>query len=83
LFRQPKHPYTKALMSAMPSVHAKGETLYTIPGMPPDLSRPIVGCPFAPRCEHAVAECRGAACALREVASNHCSACVRVQAGEL
>jgi oligopeptide transport system ATP-binding protein len=83
LFRKPRHPYTKALMAAMPSVHVKGETLYTIPGMPPDLSRRISGCAFAPRCEHATDRCNNAACALREVEPGHASACDRVQVGEL
>ncbi|MBI5095394.1 MAG: ABC transporter ATP-binding protein [Candidatus Hydrogenedentes bacterium] len=83
LFRNPRHPYTKALMASMPSAHAKGEELYTIPGMPPDLARPMTGCPFAPRCEHAVDMCRRGATALVEIAPGRASACLRVQAGEL
>jgi oligopeptide transport system ATP-binding protein len=83
LFYESKHPYTQALMASMPSVHARGETLYTIPGLPPDLARPIVGCPFAPRCAHAVERCRRETPLLLEVAPGHDSACLRVQAGEL
>jgi len=83
LFYRPKHPYTKALMASLPSARSKGEELYTIPGLPPDLAREIEGCPFAPRCEHALEACRIARCELEEVAPSHQSACIRVQAGEL
>jgi oligopeptide transport system ATP-binding protein len=83
LFYDPRHPYTKALMASMPSAHEKGEELYTIPGMPPDLSKEIDGCPFAPRCAHAAEQCRHGRPPLREVAPGHATACLRVQAGEL
>ncbi len=83
LFYDTKHPYTKALMASMPSVHAKGGPLYTIPGLPPDLAREMPGCPFAPRCAHAVERCKRESVALRDVAPGHASACLRVQAGEL
>ena len=49
LFSTPLHAYTRALMKSIPATHAKGEKLYTIPGMPPDLSRPLPGCAFQPR----------------------------------
>lgn len=48
-FRQPLHAYSRSLLKAIPASHAKGQPLYTIPGLPPDLSRPILGCAFAPR----------------------------------
>jgi oligopeptide/dipeptide ABC transporter ATP-binding protein len=41
LFRAPQHPYTKALQRCIPSLQEKGQELYTIPGMTPDLSKPI------------------------------------------
>ncbi len=83
LFDKPRHPYTEALMASLPSRRQKGETLYTIPGMPPDLARPIEGCAFAPRCEKADARCRTGSCDLRDIESGHASACLRVQRGEL
>ena len=83
LFDKPRHPYTEALMASLPSRRHKGETLYTIPGMPPDLARPIEGCAFAPRCEKADARCRTESCDLRDIASGRASACLRVQRGEL
>jgi oligopeptide/dipeptide ABC transporter ATP-binding protein len=41
LFKNPQHPYTKALQRCIPALQPKGGTLYAIPGMPPDLSKPI------------------------------------------
>ncbi|MFI7105983.1 dipeptide ABC transporter ATP-binding protein [Nonomuraea sp. NPDC050227] len=59
LFRQPRHRYTEALMESLPGAaeHDDG-ALYSIPGLPPDLSRPMTGCRFAPRCRFATEECR-------------------------
>jgi oligopeptide transport system ATP-binding protein len=52
-FRFPRHPYTRALQRSIPSLQPKGSELYTITGMPPDVSKPISGCAFADRCEFA------------------------------
>ena len=41
LFRQPQHPYTKAWQRCIPALQPKGRALYAIPGMPPDLSKPL------------------------------------------
>ena len=49
LFEKPLHAYTRALMKSIPATHAKGEKLYTIPGIPPDLSDPPKGCTFRDR----------------------------------
>ncbi|MFT8363205.1 MAG: ABC transporter ATP-binding protein [Sporolactobacillus sp.] len=57
IFYQPKHPYTWGLLSSMPKLHAKTDKLLAIPGTPPDLSNPPKGCPFAPRCPHAMKVC--------------------------
>lgn len=58
-FASPDHQYTRALLAALPerATHSK-ERLYSIPGMPPSLTEPIVGCPFAPRCAFASEQCR-------------------------
>jgi oligopeptide transport system ATP-binding protein len=53
LFTKPLHAYTRALQRSIPAMQTKGETLYTIPGLPPNLSNDIAGCAFAPRCENA------------------------------
>ncbi|MGB2185810.1 MAG: ABC transporter ATP-binding protein [Akkermansiaceae bacterium] len=49
LFETPLHAYTRALMKSIPATHSKGEPLYTIPGIPPDLSAPPAGCAFRAR----------------------------------
>ena len=58
LLARPRHPYTRALQKSIPALQPKGAELFTIPGMPPDLSQPIAGCAFAPRCEFARDRCR-------------------------
>ncbi|MEV7624037.1 ABC transporter ATP-binding protein [Actinoplanes sp. NPDC089786] len=57
LFHSPKHRYTEALLESLPE-EARGERLYSIPGLPPDLSQPMTGCRFAPRCRHVTDACR-------------------------
>ncbi len=49
LFRNPLHAYTRSLLKSIPASHPKGEPLYTIPGLPPDLSLPQPGCAFKSR----------------------------------
>ena len=83
IFRAPKHPYTRALQRSRPAMQAKGAELYVIPGLPPDLSRPVPGCAFAPRCEFAVADCGRTEMRLQDVGAGQASACLRVQRGEL
>ena len=58
LFRRPHHPYTEALMAAMPERSDGSTRLATIPGMVPGLHDRPDGCLFAPRCAHAAADCR-------------------------
>lgn len=49
IFKNAQHPYTVALQRSIPSLGSKGKPLYTIPGLPPDLSQPIPGDAFALR----------------------------------
>jgi oligopeptide/dipeptide ABC transporter ATP-binding protein len=59
LFSQMRHPYTEALLKAMPTRHTDPSLpLYSIPGLPPDLAASLRGCRFAPRCRYASAQCR-------------------------
>jgi oligopeptide transport system ATP-binding protein len=83
LFYHSQHPYTRALIAARPALGSAGEELYTIPGQPPDLVQPIPGCPFAPRCPEARPACFTTPCTLKEIASGHDTACLRVQNGDL
>jgi len=83
IFYQPKHPYTRALQRSIPSLQPKGAELYTIAGMPPDLSKPLPGCSFAPRCEFATDLCRAETPKLSALNADHAHACLRAQAGEI
>ena len=58
IFKSPAHPYTRALLEAIPRLGARRERLTTIEGQPPDLAKLPAGCAFAPRCAHAVDRCR-------------------------
>ncbi len=49
LITHPRHAYTRGLYRSNPSAHKKGEDLYSIPGLPPDLARLPTGCSFRPR----------------------------------
>ena len=50
LLREPLHPYTKGLLGSYGDPRAETVKITYVPGRPPDLSRDIVGCSFAPRC---------------------------------
>ena len=82
LFARTAHPYTRALQKSIPALQQKGTSLYTIPGMPPDLSRKIEGCPFVPRCDFAQEQCNQPV-ELKDIGANHKTACLRVQKGEI
>ncbi|MFQ1701155.1 ABC transporter ATP-binding protein [Loktanella agnita] len=61
IFANPAHPYTEALIAAVPSLHGHQGRLTTIPGQPPAPTDKITGCPFAPRCAYADDKCRAEA----------------------
>jgi oligopeptide transport system ATP-binding protein len=82
LYQHPKHPYNRALQKSIPALQPKGADLYTIPGLPPDLSKMIEGCPFVPRCEFATEICQ-APVHLVQIEPGHSTACLRVQKAEL
>ena len=57
IFRNPQHPYTKALLGSIPKIGSK-EPLFAIPGQPPNLASLPQGCYFHPRCPEAMDRCR-------------------------
>jgi peptide/nickel transport system ATP-binding protein len=57
IMREPAHPYTKGLLNSFPSLRGPRRELAGIPGSPPDLRDPQPGCPFIPRCAHAIPAC--------------------------
>lgn len=75
LFSQPLHPYTQALLAAVPTLEPGREPVAAVRGEIPDPSRPPSGCRFSSRCPYAVARCHSEIPALREVANGHRVAC--------
>ncbi|HTT78988.1 MAG TPA: oligopeptide/dipeptide ABC transporter ATP-binding protein [Stellaceae bacterium] len=79
LFRRPLHPYTWALLSAVPgAAAARGEARVRLAGDPPSAIDPPAGCGFASRCPFAEPRCRSERPELRDVAAGHWVACHRV-----
>ena len=54
----PKHPYTQALLSAVPRIDGRGRSYIKLEGELPSPANPPLGCHFAPRCVHSTAHCR-------------------------
>jgi oligopeptide/dipeptide ABC transporter ATP-binding protein len=76
LFRKPLHPYTEALLSAVPVANpAVKREKRLLQGDVPSPLKPPPGCPFHTRCAYAVARCRVEAPVLRDVAPGHSVAC--------
>ena len=67
LFDRPLHPYSQGLLEAFPSIHGPKVRLLGIPGSPPDLAHPPVGCRFAPRCAFVQPRCTEAPVQLSSV----------------
>ncbi len=57
LLREPRHPYTVALLRSIPRLGARADRLYSIPGTVPSAARLPAGCKFHPRCDRARPEC--------------------------
>lgn len=78
LLRQPRHPYTRALLqSRADGALAKGQRLETIAGAPPDLAALPNGCAFATRCKLAQPECESMQPDVSWLADNHSVRCLR------
>ena len=79
IFLEPHHPYTKALLSAIPipKAHLNRERII----LEGDITSPVnppAGCRFASRCPYATARCKEATPTLKEVGTGHEVACFRV-----
>jgi len=75
-FANPRHPYARALLRALPDARRRGQALQAIPGTVPVLTQQFAGCRFAPRCDRVMAHC---ATVLPELIEIH----GREQAGDL
>ena len=75
-FKSPKHPYSQALLRALPSVATRGKKLESIPGYVPSPENYPSGCRFHNRCSQVMDECKETAPQLQEIADNHCARCL-------
>jgi oligopeptide transport system ATP-binding protein len=85
LYEDPRHPYTQALLAALPRADRRRDSrLKSIPGAPPNLLVRPTHCPFAPRCEFAQERCWEENPELAPIAPGHTTACwIDVRTGEL
>jgi len=77
IFRDPRHPYTEALLASMPRIDTRAERLQAIRGTVPPIFDLPPGCRFAPRCEYARDVCGVAQPELTVVDEDHRAACIR------
>ncbi len=78
IFRHPRHPYTKALFDAIPSLTTQGmEGLKTLDGQIPSPINPPPGCAFHERCAYACEKCRSEMPQQRDVGGGHMVSCLR------
>ncbi len=76
IFHDPQHPYTHGLLASMPRIDNPNEdSLYTIPGQPPNLQNLPKGCSFAPRCTKVMDVCQSISPELRLVGPERKKAC--------
>ena len=76
IYEDARHPYTQALLEALPRIDLRREKrLKSIPGAPPNLLAEPHGCPFAPRCEYVIERCRQENPPLEPIAPRHKIAC--------
>jgi peptide/nickel transport system ATP-binding protein len=75
VFAEPAHPYSAALIAASPSTARRKRAFQPLKGELPSPLAPPGGCPFHPRCEHAMAKCREVRPILKEIAPGRSAAC--------
>ncbi len=75
LFREPNHPYTKALIEEVPRIEIRRRKFAPVKGEIPSPIDPPSGCYFHPRCPHAMERCKAEAPVLKEIAPGRLSAC--------
>jgi oligopeptide/dipeptide ABC transporter ATP-binding protein len=78
IFKEPKHPYTKALLRSIPRIDRNNQLLEVIQGDPPQPPYEISGCVFNPRCKYFIERCKEEIPVLKTIRSNHYVACLRI-----
>jgi oligopeptide/dipeptide ABC transporter ATP-binding protein len=81
IFKNARHPYTMALLAALPTKEKRGERLYSIPGSVPHPAYKPVGCPFHPRCDHRQPVCQQQFPELCDYGGGHQARCPILFAG--
>ncbi len=81
IFSNPRHPYTRGLMQAIPRRESRGKPMKAISGSVPSNPGALQGCPFAPRCDLVVDRCRAEVPPLLEMTAGHLVYCFRVGEG--
>ena len=86
ILTDPKHPYTKGLISCVPHLNrnpqAERQPLQEIPGIVPALNRLGKGCPFSPRCIHSDSRCQEEMPPLESIGNRHSVACWLTERGQ-
>ena len=80
VFDEPKHPYTRRLMSCVPILGHPERMLDAIPGLPPAVNRLPTGCAFAPRCDVATDACRAGEIAMDTLSPTRSARCIHARA---
>ena len=78
IFNHPSHPYTEALLASVPKMEEDVDRLYSIEGQPPTLHDLPTGCPFAPRCQYVMDQCREEYPTRTTVSEGHFASCWRL-----
>jgi oligopeptide/dipeptide ABC transporter ATP-binding protein len=82
IFKNARHPYTKALLDALPTKEKRGQRLYSIPGSVPHPAYKPEGCPFHPRCEYRQTSCEKVFPNLCDYGQGHQARCPILLAAE-
>jgi oligopeptide/dipeptide ABC transporter ATP-binding protein len=75
IFQEPHHPYTQALLASLPHRSKRGKRLQSIAGAVPNPAYKPAGCPFHPRCTHALQRCREQFPGMCDYGGGHLSRC--------
>ncbi len=75
VLRSPQHPYTQALLSAVPQITGENIQRIRLAGDLPSPANPPAGCHFVPRCSHATAQCRASYPAVTSLSTTHQVSC--------
>ncbi len=75
IFKNARHPYSQGLLASLPTQSKRGQRLYSIPGSVPDPAFKPRGCPFHPRCPHAVSSCSEQYPTMCDYGSGHRARC--------